>query len=87
VQALRRFRDERLAPTAPGRPFIRLYYAYSPAAADYVRSNPWLAFIVRLLLPPLVYGLLHPISAIPALAAGAAAALALRLRGWGSFPG
>ncbi|NDO91469.1 CFI-box-CTERM domain-containing protein [Cellulosimicrobium composti] len=39
VRVLRRFRDERLAATAPGRAFIRAYYAISPPLARHLDSN------------------------------------------------
>lgn len=39
VLVLRRFRDERRAATAPGRAFIRAYYAISPPLARRLDSN------------------------------------------------
>jgi hypothetical protein len=54
VGLLREFRDRVLAPTALGRRFVSLYYAYSPALAHGILRHPWLQAPVRVLLFPLV---------------------------------
>lgn len=41
VWTLRRFRDNRLAASLPGRAFIRLYYAVSPALVRRVGGTAW----------------------------------------------
>lgn len=55
VVELRHFRDEVLAGTQWGRDFIRLYYAYSPSLADYLRNRTFVRQLVRMcFLSPLV---------------------------------
>jgi len=54
VGILRTVRDRYLAPTAPGRAFIKLYYELGPSLAEPVREQPWLASTVRFLLTPVV---------------------------------
>lgn len=55
VVALRKFRDERLARTAPGRLAVRVYYAVSPAVAHHLGRNTRLASLVRRrILEPIV---------------------------------
>ncbi len=54
VTALRRFRDHYLMQTEAGRVFVRLYYRYSPALADYIRERDELRAAVRAALWPLV---------------------------------
>ena len=41
VWTLRRYRDNTLAQTMPGRVFIRMYYAISPAIVKYFGKNEW----------------------------------------------
>jgi YVTN family beta-propeller protein len=59
VAALRRFRDERLMTSEAGREFVRLYYRYSPAIADYIHERDWLRAAVRWALWPLVLLVSH----------------------------
>ena len=47
VLALRRWRDERLLHSAPGRAFVRGYYAVSPRLARVVEGREWLRLISR----------------------------------------
>jgi Right handed beta helix region len=54
VLVLREFRDRYLVTNAPGRAFIRWYYANSPAAARFITDHPALRPIVRIALAPAV---------------------------------
>lgn len=54
VQILRSFRDVCLLTNAPGRLFVRLYYAASPSIAEAIRTSEVLRAGVRLLLIPAV---------------------------------
>lgn len=54
VIALRNFRDSVLAKSAAGRLFVRLYYRYSPTAADFIRKSDLLRTAARNTLFPLV---------------------------------
>lgn len=55
VLILRRFRDERLMPSALGRIFIMMYYRISPLIANKLGSIRWLSNAVRKqFLEPLV---------------------------------
>ena len=54
VVALRRFRDDSLQRTRPGRLFIRAYYRFSPPIARYLSRHPALAGLVRRMLDKLV---------------------------------
>ena len=54
LQTLRRFRDEVLAKTLPGRLLSDLYYHYSPPAAAFIRERPVLRSLVRAALTPVV---------------------------------
>lgn len=53
VIALRRFRDETLVRSAPGRVLVALYYRASPPIAKYLVGQRRLACAVRWLLDPL----------------------------------
>ncbi|NVM20170.1 MAG: fibronectin type III domain-containing protein [Desulfobacterales bacterium] len=62
VAALRNFRDAYLLPFAPGRMFVKTYYAYSPPIADFIATHETLRGAVRICLLPLVafsYSTLH----------------------------
>ncbi len=50
VIALRRFRDETLQPSFPGRVFIAIYYRVSPPIAIFLSRRPLLAAAIRPLL-------------------------------------
>jgi hypothetical protein len=85
VVTLRRFRDDHLMKSAAGRGFVRLYYHYSPAVADYIRERDSLRAAVRWGLWPVVSVIKHPAPAI-----GVALVLALliiRIRRASTSPG
>lgn len=73
---LRRFRDQQLMPTAPGRAFVGFYYRQSPAVAAWLGPREWAKALVRSVLTPVVYSIRYP--AIPYAMAG----LLLLLIGW-----
>ena len=54
VRILRDFRDRYLLPYSIGQRFVNLYYAVSPAIADFIEDHPPAAFIVRIALLPAV---------------------------------
>lgn len=54
VRVLRRFRDEQLARTTPGRAFIRVYYAISPPLARRLDANAWASRAARAVLDRVV---------------------------------
>jgi hypothetical protein len=54
IRVLRRLRDRHLLTNAPGRAFVRAYYAVGPALASYVREDDALRGAVRTLLAPVV---------------------------------
>ena len=64
VEALRGFRDEYLLTNAAGRNFVEWYYDNSPAVAEYVSQHDGLRLVVRLLLTPVVYGIIYPVTAL-----------------------
>ncbi len=63
VEALRRFRDERLLTSAPGRLLVRLYYRHSPPLAEFISQRPAVRRAARLVLSPLLHGVRHPLGA------------------------
>jgi hypothetical protein len=67
VRALRRFRDERLMRSAPGRHLVGLYYRYSPPLAEIIRERPALRRASRALLTPVVYAVKYPHAALTAV--------------------
>lgn len=50
VIALRRFRDETLETSAPGRLFVKLYYRFSPTIAAFLSQRRKLSAAVRVIL-------------------------------------
>jgi YVTN family beta-propeller protein len=64
VVTLRRFRDDHLMKSAAGRGFVRLYYQYSPAVADFIRERDSLRAAVRWGLWPVVAVIKHPAPAM-----------------------
>ena len=64
VKALRGFRDEYLLTNAAGRNFVEWYYDNSPAVAKYISQHGGLRLVVRLLLTPVVYGIMYPVTAL-----------------------
>jgi hypothetical protein len=54
VSVLRRVRDRYFMSHALGRALVAQYYKWSPALAERVRANPWLAALVRAALEPVL---------------------------------
>ncbi|MEX2410211.1 MAG: CFI-box-CTERM domain-containing protein, partial [Candidatus Paceibacterota bacterium] len=50
VRVLRKFRDEQLAKTVPGRLFINTYYKYSPEFVNITKDMKFLHKMIRILL-------------------------------------
>lgn len=61
VEALRRFRDERLLTNAPGRLLVSLYYRHSPPLAEFISRRPAARGAARLMLAPVLQGVRHPL--------------------------
>ncbi len=81
VAVLRAFRDGHLLGNAPGRAFVRAYYALSPPLARAVARHPALAAATRGALSVVVAAVEHPRAALlVALALGVAGASLLRRR-------
>lgn len=80
VSVLRAFRDRYLLTNSPGRAFVQLYYAYSPAAADVIAESGLLRFCTRALLTPIVFAVEWPLVAGLLLFAGCVWALRRRRR-------
>jgi len=62
VKILRDFRDRYLMPSELGRGFIKIYYKYSPWAADLISKHKVLKVVVRINLLPIIaisYSTLH----------------------------
>jgi YVTN family beta-propeller protein len=64
VEVLRAFRDEYLLTNAAGRNFVEWYYENSPPVAEYLSQHEGLRAVVRLLLTPVVYGIMYPVTAL-----------------------
>lgn len=64
VKALREFRDGRLLTNPAGRAFVRLYYRYSPAAADAIKDSGYLRFAARAALTPMVMLVVYPYASV-----------------------
>lgn len=47
VMILRKYRDEVLKKSLPGRMFIKIYYFISPCLAEYLKSSSWITGMVR----------------------------------------
>ena len=60
LAVLRSFRDEILMASAPGRWFVREYYAHSPPIASAIAEHDSLRIATRTALTPIVYGLKYP---------------------------
>jgi uncharacterized repeat protein (TIGR01451 family)/CSLREA domain-containing protein len=61
VMTLRRFRDNILLATDPGRRFVDLYYHVSPPIADLIARHEPLRALTRWALTPVVYGIAYPL--------------------------
>jgi Tfp pilus assembly protein FimT len=55
VMILKRFRDRYLMPAPLGRACVEVYYELSPLIAHYISARPWLRYMTRALLRPLVW--------------------------------
>jgi len=64
VAALREFRDRRLLTNAPGRAFVAWYYRVSPPLAALIRRHEALRIATRAALAPVVFAIVHPLSAL-----------------------
>lgn len=64
VATLRRFRDNVLMQSGPGREFVALYYRYSPPLAAVIAENEFLRSITRVMLTPIVYAVAYPVIAL-----------------------
>lgn len=54
VQALRKFRDEKLMTNPAGEKFVEFYYSVSPPIADVIREHQFLRDLTRAALKPIV---------------------------------
>lgn len=54
VRLLKKFRDLRLLTNAPGRAFVKWYYAWSPPIADLIARHPAARLLTRAALLPLL---------------------------------
>ena len=54
VKILRKFRDTYLLTNTLGRGFVRIYYSYSPAVADYISKHDTIKAITRFTLLPII---------------------------------
>ncbi|MBQ7567472.1 hypothetical protein IJT17_01550, partial [bacterium] len=61
VKVLRAFRDAHLLTNAPGRAFVKFYYANSPVVANYIAARPWARCATRVALTPVVVCVSHPV--------------------------
>jgi uncharacterized repeat protein (TIGR01451 family) len=60
---LRRWRDQYLMASAPGRSVVEWYRAASPALSALLDEHEWLRGAVRAVLVPLILALKHPVAA------------------------
>jgi hypothetical protein len=60
VIVLRQFRDNVLLNYSWGRAFVNYYYNTSPPIANVISESPFLRFITRCILSPVVYGIKFP---------------------------
>lgn len=60
VEVLKRFRDKYLLTNVPGKVFVDLYYKTSPPFADFISRHESLRTATRVMLTPLVYGVMYP---------------------------
>lgn len=64
VMVLRKFRDEHLLASSPGRAFVKAYYIYSPPVAGYIARHDMLRKLTRWALTPVVYGVKYPLASL-----------------------
>jgi len=86
VRILRDFRDRYLVRSKPGRMLVDLYYRYSPAVADAIRSHKPLRLAIRVCLTPLVVLSFMALKLGPALFAGVLVSVLLCPAGIILFP-
>ena len=67
VEELRWFRDEFMLTNSIGTQMVEWYYANSPPVADYISQHDNIRLLVRLLLTPVVYSIMYPLTAITIL--------------------
>ncbi len=72
VAELRRFRDDYLMTSAPGRYLVDRYYYYSPVLAQLINEHEPLKWLTQALLTPIVYAIRYPLWAMALLLAGLA---------------
>jgi uncharacterized repeat protein (TIGR01451 family) len=77
---LRRFRDRVLMNNRAGRAIVRGYYRASPPVAELMARHESLRTAVRLMLAPLIYGVLHPLMSAALMLATLLSILAFRAR-------
>ncbi|MDO8281669.1 MAG: S8 family serine peptidase [Thermodesulfovibrionia bacterium] len=68
VEVLKKFRDMHLLTNSLGRQFVKVYYTYSPPAADFISHHSSLMLISRIILTPVVYCVKYPFAFLLALA-------------------
>ncbi|MBI4825819.1 MAG: S8 family serine peptidase [Nitrospirae bacterium] len=67
VEVLKKFRDMHLLTNSLGRRFVKVYYTYSPPAADFISRHRSLMFVSRMILTPVVYCVKYPFAFLLAL--------------------
>jgi hypothetical protein len=67
VASLRRFRDDILLRTTPGRAFVAAYYRFSPPVADVIARDGSLRALTRGALWPLVFTVENPVTVLTGL--------------------
>jgi len=60
VKVFRNFRDHHLLTNPVGSALVALYYRFSPPLADIIREHDGLRMMSRLVLTPILYGILYP---------------------------
>jgi hypothetical protein len=80
VRSLRRFRDETLMRSQPGRALVSWYYGVSPPIAAYIEHNGYLKTIVRAALTPVVLIIEAPALAFSMLCGLLLTAFLVRMR-------